>query len=447
MVKRTLIYLSLFLTLISPMSAFADLQNNRPVIVDIENTTPDTPEAQAEITAYESENYVNAINELTPFSGQTVASNDGEADIQFILGEMYLGEKIIAPNLAKAAELFSQAAAKNHISAQFNLGLMYLTGNGLKQDKELAKKWLSKAAQSGDQNAKYCLDKEFKNADKSGQLSIPNEWITNAMSQKNAEALNRLANLYLQGHWVHQDKKLAYYWFFEAAEKGSADAQNTLGLAYQFGDYVEQNDTTALEWYRKAADQNDALAQYHLGLMHHDGIGTTKDLYQAAEWYKKAASQGLAAAQVNLGYFYMQEQVNPDYTEALKWYQKAAKQGNSTGQYNLGFMYNKGLGCKKDYNTAKNLYIQAASQGDLGAINNLGNLFESGSGVKKNLTVAYALFLYASEDNSLARTNATVMEDKLSQKQKQKAESFGQQLKTKGDFKKALDSFLQQKNN
>ncbi|HFB4394351.1 TPA: tetratricopeptide repeat protein [Neisseria gonorrhoeae] len=46
-----------------------------------------------------------------------------------------------------------QAAEQGNAAAQFNLGLMYYDGRGVRQDLALAQQWLGKACQNGDQNS------------------------------------------------------------------------------------------------------------------------------------------------------------------------------------------------------------------------------------------------------------------------------------------------------
>ena len=65
-------------------------------------------------------------------------------------------------NKAKAAKLFRKAAEQGHASSQFNLGVMYETGQGVPEDKAEATKWIRKAAEQGDADAKVWLEKNAK---------------------------------------------------------------------------------------------------------------------------------------------------------------------------------------------------------------------------------------------------------------------------------------------
>jgi len=52
-----------------------------------------------------------------------------------------------------AAHWFEQAAVQGHADAQYNLGLMLESGDGVAEDKEKAAYWLEKAAEQGDDEA------------------------------------------------------------------------------------------------------------------------------------------------------------------------------------------------------------------------------------------------------------------------------------------------------
>ena len=57
----------------------------------------------------------------------------------------------------KAVKLFHQAAEQGHVSAQYNLGLMYAKGEGVAQNHKKAIKWWRQAAEQGDAEAQFTL--------------------------------------------------------------------------------------------------------------------------------------------------------------------------------------------------------------------------------------------------------------------------------------------------
>jgi TPR repeat protein len=56
------------------------------------------------------------------------------------------------------------AANQNHALAQFNLGLMFASGQGVAQDEAKALMWMQKAAQQGDAGAQHHLGMRHRRA-------------------------------------------------------------------------------------------------------------------------------------------------------------------------------------------------------------------------------------------------------------------------------------------
>ncbi len=65
-----------------------------------------------------------------------------------------------------------------------------------------------------------------------------------------------LANLYLTGQGVNQDKKEASIWLLHSAKLGHNRAQYNLAAMLERGDGIPQNLEEALHWYQEAAKQN-----------------------------------------------------------------------------------------------------------------------------------------------------------------------------------------------
>ena len=121
--------------------------------------------------------------------------------------------------------LFSlmQEATDGNASAQFNIGLMYDTGNGVPQDSREAIKWYTKAAEQEDDSAQYNLG-----------------W------------------MYDTGKGIPQDYKEAVKWYTKAAEQGHAKAQHNLGLSYFNAEGVPEDYVTGYKWLVLAAVSGDS---------------------------------------------------------------------------------------------------------------------------------------------------------------------------------------------
>lgn len=115
----------------------------------------------------------------------------------------------------------------NNIETEFEEGIKYYYGKGVRQNYTEAAKWFRKAAERG-----------------------------------HAVAQNSLGEMYKSGKGVRHDNVEAAKWFRKAAEQGLADAQYSLGMLYFIGEGVEQSDVEALKWCRKAAEQGHSRANF-----------------------------------------------------------------------------------------------------------------------------------------------------------------------------------------
>lgn len=127
-----------------------------------------------------------------------------------------------AKNYYEAAKWSKIAAEQGNAVAQFDLGVMYGKGQGVRQDYREAVNWYRKAAQQGNAKAQY-----------------------------------NLGVMYEQGQGVRQNYREAVNWFRRAAEQGLAPAQFSLGVMYDQGRGVRKNKAVAKEWFGKACDNGE----------------------------------------------------------------------------------------------------------------------------------------------------------------------------------------------
>lgn len=87
------------------------------------------------------------------------AAEQGLADAQFLFGQVCNNLRGTAGNIPDAGIRFQKAAVNGHAYAQYSLGLMYLQGEGLKKDFDMAHYWMKKSAELGNQNAVTFLER------------------------------------------------------------------------------------------------------------------------------------------------------------------------------------------------------------------------------------------------------------------------------------------------
>ena len=93
------------------------------------------------VAAYNRGDYATALKEFRPLAEQ------GHAIAQFNLGYMYLKGQGVTQDYAEAVKWFRLAAEQGDADAQFNLGVMYNNGYGVTQDYAEAVKWFRLAAE------------------------------------------------------------------------------------------------------------------------------------------------------------------------------------------------------------------------------------------------------------------------------------------------------------
>lgn len=149
-----------------------------------------------------------------------------------------------------------QAKAKQgDASAQYNLGVVYATGQGAPQSFAEAAKWFRMVAEQGDTNAQY-----------------------------------NLGSIYAMGKGVPRDFAEAAKWYRMAAEGGFAPAQYLLGGMYENGEGVPHDHAEAAKWFRMAAEQGLPAAQLEVSAVYGLGEDVPQDLVQAHMWVDLAAS-------------------------------------------------------------------------------------------------------------------------------------------------------------
>lgn len=120
---------------------------------------------------------------------------------------------------------FQQLAAQGNLNAMNDLGMMYMSGQGVKQDYATASSWFKKAADKG-----------------------------------HLEAVTNLGTLYELGHGVPQDYDRAARMYRVAADHGVAVAQYNLAALYEVGNGVPKDLMQAYIWYGLAAKSGNQAA-------------------------------------------------------------------------------------------------------------------------------------------------------------------------------------------
>ena len=96
---------------------------------------------------------------------QKAAEDHESVSAQYALGIMYV-DRVEPPQYAKGASWFRKAADKGHARAQYELGKLYASGDGVHENDVKAYCWLGRAQAQGLDNAKLEKNKLAKEMDR-----------------------------------------------------------------------------------------------------------------------------------------------------------------------------------------------------------------------------------------------------------------------------------------
>lgn len=306
----------------------------------------------------------------TVLSSPSFDSKDWWSD-SYKAGRKYLyGTKEENPDFQKAMALLLPEANAGNGYARYDVGRMYLLGQGCEANEEEAQQWF--------QNALEAFHKAEQTVEKKEYLRY------------------RIGKCYAYGHGAERNYEEAAWWFRRA--EGNPFAAYFLGGQYLRGQGVEQSDMEAYNLFYRAAThhkQPNAYAQYQLGRMYRDGIGTAVNPVSSKQWYERAYRGFLAMEQVMADdrLYYRLGSMNLtgtgtelDLGQARYYFEKAAELGNADALYGLGKLYLKPD--FPDYDPARAVaYLEQAVEKDHAfAKFQLGKLLCQGEFVGKDIT-------------------------------------------------------------
>ena len=230
-------------------------------------------------------------------------------------------------NYEDALKEWGEAAQRGDSDAQYNLGCLYLRGEGVPQNRGKAIEWLQRAADQNDLDAATWL-----------LFSTP----------------------------VTDDRRKEFF-----SRRMKPTDRFRLTFVVRLSDGKEHRRPCSTD------QKEGAGIEFHLGLMYENGTaGFPQDDGQAAAWYRRASDRNFPDAQTKLAYLYAAGRgVERSQVEAARLFRRAAEQGNAVAQVNLGAIYASGsYGHAKDLILAYVLVSHAADTGNKLALDDLPNV-------------------------------------------------------------------------
>lgn len=304
----------------------------------------------------------------------TIRSSDSKewwSDYYKLALKYLYGNKVEKPDFQKAMPLLLLEANRGNGYACYDLGRMYLLGQGCEEDEEEAQRWFRDALEA------------FQTAE--------------ASSEKKGYLRYRIGKCHAYGHGTQQNYEVSARWFKQAVDENNPFAAYSLGGQYLRGQGVEQSDTEAYSLFYMAAThekQPNAYAQYQLGRMYRDGTGTEVNPEESKLWYAKAYAGFLAMEEIvtddklyyRLGSMNMTGTGTEVDLEKVRYYfEKAAELGNADALYGLGKLYLKPEFSGYDPAKAAEYLERAAEKDNAFAKYQLGKLLCQGELVPKDI--------------------------------------------------------------
>ncbi|MEP4037200.1 tetratricopeptide repeat protein [Pseudophaeobacter sp.] len=265
------------------------------------------------------------------------AAAQNQAAASVLLARLYLSGAPGGParDPARAAVLLRPVAVRGNAEAQYYLGLLYSSGDGVAADPVEALTWTQAAAENDHVEAQFALSRAYAEGvgtEKDSARAL--HWLQQAAAAGHSEAQFWLAYALDSGRGVTRNREAGLNWLLRAAEGGFLRAQVVLGKKYLRGDGVAHNPQEAQRWLSRGVAAGDLEARVTLGLALLGRQGVAANPARATELLLQGAAEGAPRASFALAQ--MAEQQEAGFAEAIKLYRQAVDQGSEAALLHLG---------------------------------------------------------------------------------------------------------------
>ena len=280
-----------------------------------------------------------------------------------MLGRMYLRGEHVNKNNELAMSWFNKGMDVQDGMSYSGLGYMYEYGLNTQSNMNKAIDYYTKAAEKQDAYGLTRLGKHYKQ--QKDYIGASN-YLNIASHLGNVQASYELAQMIEHGHGVSSDCKQAvqlykqvcesgYEWFYPYTIKGYESLANNTNIK------------STLINYLFASEMGVELAQINLAYLidkkelQHLNHTTAQPPFQldqlALSLFHRAANQGNVDARIKAGdYHYYGHGTTMDKHQAFEYYKAASDAKSSLAAWNIGYMYENGIGVDQDYNMAMRFY-------------------------------------------------------------------------------------------
>lgn len=295
-----------------------------------------------------------------------------------------------------------------------------------------AVEFLIESAKLGCGVAKYRIGKMFlRGEDVTKNVDYALRWLEESVSENNEFAEYLLGKTYLKGEDVEQDLIRAEDLLRKLSAQGNKYAKYTLGKSLLDGELFMQNIPEAIKLITESADSGFASAQYLLGKLLYKGEVMPQDLEKAIDYLERSVEQKNHYAAYLAGKIRLTEDAVKDIRKAIRNFEIAAENGNDYAEYMLGKIYLYGKEVEHNYGRAIAYLTASAEHGNQYAA----QLLHS---IKSNRNWSATL-----GSLRLLGQISRMLQNRLDEERKGKANSIDRKLKRKIDEKKQVQGLKQ----
>lgn len=223
------------------------------------------------------------------------AAENGHPKAKVYIARQYINKMSISER-NHAGILFKEAAEAGDADGQYEYGKMLYDGFVFEQDRDLAVYWLGEASAQDHVPATAKLAQIYYTDQDFYQKDLALKWLNRAAFLGDPESLYIMGNLYIEGDMVEKDWAKGFEYYQKSAAKGYVKAQGAVAKSYHEGLGTPQNYHLAAKWYEQAGFQGDLLSQYNLAVLYKKGRGVKRDIVRAYSWMSVAAASGFPEA-------------------------------------------------------------------------------------------------------------------------------------------------------
>jgi TPR repeat protein len=187
------------------------------------------PNFAAAKRSYDASEFVEAARLVRPLAEQ------GNPGAQFLMGQMLFFGLGMERDDAKAAQWYAMAAQAGNTEAQYRLGYLHATGQGVAYDAAVAERFWILAASKGHRGAIVALaDFYHEGLYRKEDETLARRWLNRAAMTGDIESMYKLGRRLMTPEKVATDFRRAYAWLFIAANRGHSAAKGFIEKNQRF---------------------------------------------------------------------------------------------------------------------------------------------------------------------------------------------------------------------